>query len=124
MMILRQHRKGYAILSMLIVLVIIGVLTQGYFSVDAPGGKMWVVSQQDRARSAVAQVNFRTAQTEYFMRTEGRQLPINELRSEMERLANFSKDGRFFVDQRGTLSLTSAMETRKFADRMQLPRSR
>lgn len=124
MMIRRPQRRGYAILSVLIVLVIIAVLTQGYFTVDAPGGKMWTVSQQERTRAVVAQVNFRTAQTEFFMHTEGRQLPIAELRMELDKLAKFSQNGRFFVNQRQELEVTSGMETRKFSEKFRFPRVR
>lgn len=115
-MIRQRHRRGYAILSMLICLVIIFVLTQSYFSVDTPGGTMWVVSQQDRARAAVAAINFRSAEAEYIMRSDGRQLPIAQQRQEMENLARYSKDGRFFVDDRQQLRLTTMIETRRFSD--------
>ena len=123
-MIRDTRRRGYAILSMLIALVIIGVLTQSFFSVDVPGGKMWVVSQQDRTRAAVAQVNFRSAETEFFMHTEGRQLPIDELRRELQSLSRYSKDGRFFVDHQGQLRLTTMMDTKPFAQKFNFPRVR
>ena len=85
---------------------------------------MGVLVDGNQTRAVVAQVNFRTAQTEFFMHTEGRQLPIAELRVELDKLAKFSQNGRFFVNQRQELEVTSGMETRKFSERFQFPRIR
>ncbi len=104
--------------------LIVGVLTQGYFAPSVPGGKPFMFSTTDRARTAVAAVNFRTAQTQFFSRTEGRRLEIGRLRQELDGLANMGAGGRFFVDQRQELRVTTNIETRKFSEAFTLPRVR
>lgn len=115
-MLTRRHRqRGFAFLSVLMALIIVAVLMGNYFSVDAPTGKMWVVSQTDRARDVVATVNFRTAETQYFMMTEGRQLPLPELRVTLDRIANLGSGGRFFVEGQ-QLRNTRTLQTPLFRD--------
>jgi len=124
-MIRRRGRRGFALLSMLMALAIIGVLTTNYMSADVPGGKPWAIVQQDRARAAVTAINTRTIQTQYFMATEGRRPPIDQLRT---LLAGYSQSagggGRFFVDNTETLQNTTLLQTKQFREQTNLPRFR
>lgn len=123
---LRRRRSGFSILSIIMVLAIIGILSQNYFSTDTPTGEEWTTYQQSRVRSAVTMANLRTAQSQYFMRTEGRQVPIDQLRPIMDDLSrSMGAGGRFFVVGQGQeLMITTAVETRRFSEMMNLPRTR
>lgn len=117
--------RGFAILCVLMAVAIVGILSGEYMSADVPGGKPWAVQQQDRARSAVAAINLRTAQTNYFMKTEGRRPPIDELRRMMDEMSrSHNSAARYFVDHREQLRSTISIQTPKFSEKYQLPRIR
>lgn len=124
---LRHRRRGFSILSIIMVLAIIGILSQNYFSTETPSGEAWATYQQSRVRSAVTMANLRTAQTQFFMRTEGRQVPVDQLRSIMDDLSrSMGAGGRFFAvgQQNQELMITTAIETSRFSETMGLPRER
>jgi type II secretory pathway pseudopilin PulG len=124
-MIRNNRRRGFSILCMLMALAIIGVLTSSYMGTDVPGGKPWAVTQQDRARSAVTAINTRTAQTQYFMATEGRRPDIERLRIMMNNMSQTSgMGGRYFIDHREELRNTLQLQTPTFRETVNLPRTR
>lgn len=121
----RKRQRGFSILCLLMSLVILGVLTEQYMGVTTPGGKPWAMVQQDRTREIVTMVNTRTAQTEYFMRTEGRRPDPPTLRRHMQDLSTrMGGGGRFFVDHRENLQNTLTLETPSFSSQFQAPRLR
>lgn len=105
-------------------LLIVGILTQNYLSTDVPGGKPFAVTVKDRARAAVASMNLRSAQTQWMINTEGRRYPINQLRTELDKLQNYGSGGRFFEDANGQLQNTLMLETPLFREKYQLVRVR
>jgi hypothetical protein len=124
-MIQRRSRRGFALLSVIMALAIIGVLTTNYMSADVPGGKPWAIVQQDRARAAVTAINTRTMQTQYFMATEGRRPPIDQLRVLLDGYSQSAGGGgRFFLDQNENLQNTSLLQTKSFREQSNLPRFR
>jgi hypothetical protein len=121
-MITNRNRRGFALLSMLLAVAIIGILTTNYFSADVPGGKPWAIVQQDRARSAVTAVNTRTANVEYMMATEGRRPDPQALRAMMDTMSQrMGGGGRFFVDHREQVNITTMMQTPRFREKANLP---
>ncbi len=124
-MIRSKSRRGSAILSVVIVLLIIMVLTQGYMAPVAPGGKSFNITVTDRARSAAAAMNFRGAQTAWISRTQGRRLEIQQLRQELDQLSStYGSGGRFFVLNGQDLRITTDIQTRKFEEDFPLERVR
>ncbi|CAN5215266.1 hypothetical protein BH09SUM1_BH09SUM1_08390 [soil metagenome] len=124
-MIQRRHNRGYTIICLLIVLVIIGILSGGFMGADTPGGKPFVLSTRDRARAAVTAMNTKTAQTQYFMTTEGQRPPLPKLQ---EIMAGYSQSmgggGKFFLDQNETMQVTTALPDTRFGDKFPGPRIR
>lgn len=115
----RRRERGFTILCVLMALVIIGILTQNYLGPTAPGGKSFAQIQQDRARAAVTAINLRNAQTDFFMKTEGRQLPPEELRRAMDDLSvRMGGGGRYFVDGSQNVQITTALQMPTFRERM------
>lgn len=125
-MISKRHpRRGFTLLSLLMVFVILAVLGGTYFSTDTPDGKPWVVTTTDRARTAAAAMNFRNAETTFMMRTEGRRLEINQLRQELGNLSQtMGSGGRFFTVDGYSLENTANLQTPKFSQQFPLPRMR
>lgn len=129
-MFLRRHqpsRRGFALLSVLMALAIISVLAQNYLSVEGPEGKTFAEYQQDRATVAVTAANLRTAQTQFFMDTDGRRLPPEQLRAVLDNLSQrMGGEGRYFMDQNMVLNITTMVETRQFREQLpgNLPRFR
>lgn len=119
-----RANRGFALLAVIIALLIVGVLTQQYMAPDSPGGTTWSIQQRDRARSAVATANIRQAETQWIMRTEGRRPPVQQLRRELNDLAQYGSGGRFFLDHNDNLRVTNQLDTPRFADRFDLPRYR
>lgn len=113
---LQRRNRGFTILSLLIGIAIIGILTQNYFSADPVTGQPWAVSQTNRVREVAAAANFRTAQTNYFMQTEGRRPSLDRLRTILDGMAHMANGGRFFVDANDNLRVTNQLDTRKFSD--------
>ncbi|MBI1292988.1 hypothetical protein GC173_17390 [bacterium] len=121
-MIRRHSRRGFAFLSVLMALAIVAVLTTNYMSADVPGGKPWAIVQQDRARAAVTAINTRTMQTQYFMATEGRRPPIDQLRRLMDGYSQSAGGGgRFFLDQNENVQNTTLLQTKTFHEQSNLP---
>jgi hypothetical protein len=120
----RKNQRGYAIIGLVMVFLIIAILSQNYFTVDPATGKPWAVSQIDRARGAAAAMNFRTAQTQWIMKSEGRTPEINRLRDEMAKLStSMGSGGCYFVHQ-NQLMITTQMTPTKFSSQFPLPRIR
>lgn len=112
-----RNRRGFTLLSLLMVLMIIGILTQTYMTMEGPEGQTYTQTMQGRARAAVTAANLRTAQTQFFMDTEGRRLPPDQLRQRLDVLSNrLGGDGRFFADQNMNLYTTVMMEPPLFRD--------
>jgi Tfp pilus assembly protein PilE len=126
MFLRRKRQKGFMLLSLLMAIMIIGVLTNTYMTMEGPDGKTFVQSTQDRARHVVTIVNLRTAQTQFFMETEGRNLPPDQLRTRMDALSRqMGNGGRFFVDQNMNVQNTLLLETPLFQDKLKdIPRIR
>ncbi|MCC5876402.1 MAG: hypothetical protein JJU11_09320 [Candidatus Sumerlaeia bacterium] len=123
---LRRRNKGFSIISIIMVLAIIGILSQNYFSTDTPTGEAWVGYQQSRVQAAVQSANLGTARTQFFMQTEGRPQNINQLRPILDNLSrSMGGGGRYFVvGSSQDLKITTGIETRPFSDMMNLARDR
>jgi len=122
---IRRRERGFTVICLLIGLAIMGVLSTTYMGASTPGGKPWHVQQQDRARSAVTAINTRTAMTEYIMRTEGRRLPIQQQRAFMGELSQkMGQGGRFYVNDRDEVQITTAITTKPFREGFAQPRLR
>lgn len=115
-MMFRRQNRGFSILCLIIGIAIMGILMQNYFSADPTTGEPWAVSQTNRVRQVAAAANFRTAQTNYFMQTDGRRPEIQRLRTILDGMAPMANGGRFFVDANDNLRVTNQLETRKFSD--------
>ncbi len=124
MLINRTRHKGYSIISLLMVVVIIGILTSQYFSVEPTTGRTYQQSYTDRARTAVSIANLRQAETMLMMRTEGRRLPPEQLRTILQELPRGADAGRYFLDPNGQLQSTTQIEIPRFRDRYGLQRVR
>lgn len=123
---LRRRNKGFSIISIIMVLAIIGILSQNYFSTDTPTGEAWVGYQQSRVQAAVQSANLGTARTQFFMKTEGRPQNMDQLRPILNDLSrSMGGGGRFFVVGRSQeLQITTALDTAPFSDMMNLARER
>ncbi len=120
-----RARRGFFLLSMLMALAIIGILTTSYMTAPTPGGKPWAVTQTDRARAAVAAINFRTAQASWLSKTGGAPIrDVNRLRRELDSLAHMGGGGRFFVDGNQQLHVTTQLDTPLFRERFPFERTR
>lgn len=115
-MLNRRQRKAFSILSLVIAVAIVGILAQNYYSTDTPTGEPWAVYTTNRTRQVAALANFRLAQTQYLMQTEGRRPEINQLRAMLDSMSNMASGGRFFVDPSDQLRVTNQLETRKFSE--------
>lgn len=115
----RRGQRGFTILCILMALVIVGILTQNYLGPSVPGGKSFAQIQQDRAHAAVNAINLRNAQTDFFMKSEGRQMAPDELRRAMDDLSiRMGGGGRYFVDASQNVQVTTMLQTPKFRERM------
>ena len=115
----RRGQRGFTIICILMALVIVGILTQNYLGPTVPGGKSFAQTTQERAHAAVNAINLRNAQTDFFMKTEGRQLPPEELRKTMDDLSiRMGGGGRYFVDGSQNVQVTTILTSPKFRDRM------
>ena len=126
MMRQRHSRGGFALLSVLMALAIVGILTGNFMGTDTPTGQPYAVYQQQRARAAVTMANTRTAQTQFFMATEGRRLQTEQLRQVLDGIStSMGQGGRFFTDpNQSTIFLTTTDSTTKFHESLQFPRVR
>jgi len=119
----RGQNRGFTILSILLVLMIIGILGSTYMTTKGPSGQPMMIESQQRARSAVASMNLRTANTQYFLTTEGRNLPIDRQRLLLDDLSRRMGQGnRYFVNERGEVDSTVNVETPTFRSRYQVPK--
>lgn len=122
----RSRKKGFTLLSILMALAIIGILSGSYLSTEGPDGKPFSVTVQERARNVVTVANLRTAQTEYFMKTEGRRPNPDDLRKLMAEFSTrFGQGGRYFVTPNNDILVTTNLDTPMFRDRFgDLPKIR
>ncbi len=120
----KPSRRAFTLLSLLMALVIVGILGQTYMGTVAPTGQNASFSPTNRARAAVAAINFRTAQTQWISRTGGNRLQIEQQRQELDKLAVMGSGGRFFIDPSQNLNVTTQIQTMKFSDQIDLPETR
>lgn len=121
-MITRRSRKGFTFLSLLMSLAIIAILSQSYMSTTMPDGQTFSQYTQSRAQRAVTAANLRTAETQFFMTTQGRQLPPDQLRQTMDDLSRrMGNGGRFFVVNRQQIMVTTMLDTPLFSESFSQP---
>lgn len=96
-------------------------------STETPTGEPWAGYQQSRVRGVVQAANLRTAQSQFFMRTEGRPISVEQARPILAELStSMGSGGRFFLtgSNHQDLQLTTAIETVPFGDMMSVVRER
>ncbi|MDX2176372.1 MAG: hypothetical protein SF028_07860 [Candidatus Sumerlaeia bacterium] len=120
-----RPRRGFTILSVLMAVMIVMILSKEYFEPQPETGKSFQETAVDRARSAVATLNLRQAEMAYMAATlEGGRIAPERLRVVLDGLPRSGDGGRYWVDEAGRLTTTTAVGYTSFAERLGVPQAR
>lgn len=121
---LRRHRSGYALLSVLMVIVIIGILTTSYMGPTVPGGKPFSMVATDRARGAVTIANMRTAEIALVQREMDGHMNAQQRREFLSTIPAPADGGRYFIGPDQRMMVTTMIQMPLWSDRLKVPRVR
>jgi hypothetical protein len=121
---LPRNRSGYALLSVLMVIVIIGILTTSYMGPSVPGGKPFSMVATDRARRAVTVANMRTAEIALVQREIDGHMNAQQRREFLHTIQPPADGGRYFIGPDQRMMVTTMIPMPLWSDKLHVPRVR